>query len=139
MGTKRIALLMTMALVAIPIAAVAGDGRVIRAELGTDRTTDYEIVNPSSEFYTDTPKIMCVWKVEGVNPSVPINMVWIVDDSGGAAPPNYKITEKSISGFSEGSGFLTSPSNGWPAGQYHLEIYIGDKLAKQVPFSIKQR
>ena len=33
MGTKRIALLMTMALVAIPIAAVAGDGRVIRAEL----------------------------------------------------------------------------------------------------------
>jgi uncharacterized RDD family membrane protein YckC len=120
-------------------AAAGGEGRVIRAELGTDRTPDYEIVNPSSEFYTDTQQIMCVWKVEGVDPSVSIKTVWIVDDSGGAAPPNYKIAEKSIAGVSEGSGFLTRPTNGWPAGKYHLEIYIGDKLAKQVPFTIKQR
>jgi hypothetical protein len=112
---------------------------VTRAELGTDRTPDFEIVNPSSEFSTDTPKIMCVWTVKGVDPSVPIKIVWIVDDSGGAAPPNYKIMEKSLSGAPEGSFGLTSPSNGWPAGKYHLEIYIGDKLAKQVPFSIKQR
>jgi uncharacterized RDD family membrane protein YckC len=120
-------------------ATVAGEGRVTRAELGTDRTPDYEIVNPSSEFYTDTPKIMCVWTVKGVDPSVPIKTVWIVDDSGGAAPPNYKIVENSISGYSEGSGFVTSPNNGWPIGKYHLEIYIGDTLAKQVPFSIMQR
>jgi uncharacterized RDD family membrane protein YckC len=120
-------------------AAAAGEGRVTRAELGTDRTPDFEIVNPSSEFYTDTPKIMCVWTVKGVDPSVPITVVWIVDDSGGAAPPNYKIMEKSLSGAPEGSFALTSPSNGWPAGKYHVEIYIGDKLAKQVPFSIKQR
>jgi uncharacterized RDD family membrane protein YckC len=120
-------------------AAAAGEGRVTRAELGTDRTPDYQIVNPSSEFYTDTPKIMCIWKVEGVNPSVPIKSVWIVDDSGGAAPPNYQIVEKSIAGFSEGSFFMTRPNSGWLAGHYHLEIYIGDKLAKQVPYTIKQR
>ena len=114
---------------------------MIRAELGTDRTPDYQIVNPSSEFYTDTQKIMCVWKVEGVDPSVSIKTVWIVDDSGGAAPPNYKfaIVEKLIAGAPEGSFFVTSPTNGWPAGKYHVEIYIGDKLAKQVPFTIKQK
>ncbi len=120
-------------------ATADGEGRVIRAQLGTDRTPDYKIVNPSSEFYTDTQQIMCIWTVEGVDPSVSIKTMWIVDDSGGAAPPNYKIVEKSISGVSEGSAFVTSPTNGWPAGTYHLEIYIGDKLAKQVPFTIKQR
>jgi len=123
---------------ALPIAAAA-EGRVVRAELGTDRTLDYEIVNPSSVFYTDTPKITCVWKVEGVDPSTLINTVWIADDTGGAAPPNYKVAEKSIAGVSEGSAFVTSPTNGWPAGQYHVEIFIGEKLAKRVPFTIKQR
>jgi hypothetical protein len=138
-GAKRLAALMTMALLVVPIAATAGEGRVIRAELGTDRTPDYEIVNPSTVFYTNTPKITCVWKVEGVDPNASIKSVWIADDTGGAAPPHYKIIEKSISGSSEGGFYVNSPTNGWPPGKYHLEIYIGDKLAKQVPFTIKQR
>ena len=120
-------------------AAAARVGRVIRAELGTDRTPDYEIVNPSNEFYTDTPRIVCVGKVEGVDPGVAIKAVWIADDTGGAAPPNYKIDENSFSGGDEFSANLSSPTNGWPVGRYHLEIYIRDKLAKKVPFTIKQR
>ena len=39
--------------------------------------------------------------------------------------------EKSLAGYSEGSFSVTRPDNGWPPGQYHLEIYIGDTLAKQ--------
>jgi uncharacterized RDD family membrane protein YckC len=122
----------------VPVPA-AGDGRVTRAEMGTDRTPDFQIVNPSNEFYPDTAKIVCVWTVEGVDPSVPIKSVWIADDTGGAAPPNYKLAEKSFSGFTEGSFYVSSPNNGWPVGKYHLEIYIGDKLAKELPFSIKPR
>ncbi len=120
-------------------AAAARVGRVIRAELGTDRTPDYEIVNPSNEFYTDTPKIVCVGKVDGMDPGVSMKAVWIADDTGGAAPPKYQIAEKSFSGGDEFSAYLNSPTNGWPAGRYHLEIYIRDKLAKQIPFAIKQR
>jgi uncharacterized RDD family membrane protein YckC len=119
--------------------AAAGEGRLIRAELGTDRTPDFTIVNPSNEFYTDTAKIMCVWTVQGVDPSVPISLAWVVDDSGGAAPPNYLIAKKSITGSSEGSFFMDSPNTGWPVGIYHVEIYIGDKLVKVVPFTVKRR
>lgn len=112
---------------------------VTRAEMGTGKTDDYKIVNPSVEFYTDTPEIVCVWDVAGVDPSVPIKSIWVADDVGAAAPPNYKIVEKTLVGYSEGSFSMTSPNGGWPVGQYHLEIYIGDKLAKQIPFTIKQR
>jgi len=120
-------------------AAAARVGRVIRAELGSDRTADYEIVNPSGEFFTDTPQIVAVGEVEGVDPGVSIKAVWIADDIGDAAPPHYEIAEKSFSGGTEFSAHLSSPTNGWPAGRYHLEIYIRDKLAKQLPFTIKQR
>jgi hypothetical protein len=63
----------------------------------------------------------------------------VADDVGAAAPPHLKLMEKSLTGYSEGSFSVTRPDNEWPAGQYHLEIYIGDTLAKQIPFSIKQR
>ena len=107
--------------------------------MGTDRTDDYQIIGPSTEFYTDTPKIVCVWAVEGVGLSVPIRSVWIAEDVGGAAPPNYQLEDKSIVGVNEGSFYITTPANGWPVGKYRLEIYIGDKFAKQIPFTIKQR
>ena len=77
--------------------------------------------------------------VAGVDPSVPIKSTWVADDVGAAAPSHLKLMEKSVAGYSEGSFSVTRPDNGWPAGQYHLEIYIGDTLAKEVPFSIKQR
>lgn len=121
-----------------PSSAAIG-GQVTRAEMGTGKTDDYKIVNPSVEFYADTPVIVCVWDVAGVDPSVPIKSIWVADDVGAAAPPHLKLMEKSVAGYSEGSFSVTRPDNGWPAGQYHLEIYIGDTLAKEVPFSIKQR
>jgi uncharacterized RDD family membrane protein YckC len=113
--------------------------RVTRAEMGTDSTENYQIIGPSTEFYTDTSNIVCVWNIAGADLSVPIKSVWIAEDVGNGAPPNYQIAEKSTSGVNEGRFYMTSPTNGWPIGKYRLEIYIGDNLAKQVPFSIKQR
>lgn len=113
--------------------------RVTRAEMGTDSTADYQIIGRSAEFYTDTPQIVCVWNIAGANLSVLIKSVWIAEDVGEGAPPNYQIAEKSMSGVNEGKFYMTSPANGWPIGKYRLEIYIGDNLAKQVPFTIKQR
>jgi uncharacterized RDD family membrane protein YckC len=126
----------TPAAQAIP---ASSEPRVARAEMGTDRTDDYQIIGPWTEFYTDTPKIVCVWAVEGVDLGVPIRSVWIAEDVGDAAPPDYQLEDKSIDGVNEGSFYITTPANGWPVGKYRLEIYIGDKLAKQIPFTIKQR
>jgi hypothetical protein len=44
-GTEKLALLLIAALMALPIAATA-EGRVIRAELGTDRTPDIAGAKP---------------------------------------------------------------------------------------------
>jgi len=104
-----------------PSSAAVG-GQVTRAEMGTGKTDDYKTVNPSVKFYTDTPEIVCVWDVAGVDPIVPIKSIWVADDIGAAAPPNYKIVEKTLVGYSEGSFSVTSPNGGWPVGQYHLEI-----------------
>ena len=113
--------------------------RVTRAEIGTDSTENFQIIGASSEFYTDTPKIVCVWNTAGADPSVSIKTIWIAEDIGDAAPPNYRIAEKDIAGATEGRAYMTIPTNGWPVGKYRLEIYIGDTLVKQMPFSIKQR
>jgi hypothetical protein len=113
--------------------------RVTRAEIGTDSTENFQIIGASSEFYTDTPKIVCVWNTAGADPSVSIKTIWIAEDIGDAAPPNYRIAEKDIAGATEGRAYMTIPTNGWPVGKYRLEIYIGDNLAKQLPFTVKQR
>jgi uncharacterized RDD family membrane protein YckC len=113
--------------------------RVARAEMGTDSTENYQIIGASSEFYSDTPQIVCVWNIEGIDPGTLIKSVWIAEDVGEGAPPNYQIAEKSITGLNEGKFFMTIPTNGWPIGKYRMEIYIGDNLAKQLPFTVKQR
>jgi len=119
--------------------AAAGEGRVTRAEMGTDSTDNYQIIGPATEFYSDTPQIVCVWQIAGTDISTPLKSVWIAEDVGDAAPPNYQLAAKSMSGVNEGKFYVTSPANGWPVGKYRLEIYIGDTLAKKIPFSIKQR
>ena len=128
----------TQPVTSTPSSAVTGR-QVTRAEMGTGKTDDYKIVNPSTEFAVDTPEIVCVWDVTGVDPSVPIKSVWVADDVGPAAPPHLKLLERSLAGYPTGSFSLSRPDNGWPPGQYHLEIYIGDTLAKQIPFSVRQR
>jgi uncharacterized RDD family membrane protein YckC len=74
-------------------------GQVTRAEMGTGKTDDYKIVNPSVEFYADTPEIVCVWDVAGVDPSILIKSIWVADDVGPAAPPHLKLMEKSLAGY----------------------------------------
>ena len=124
---------------ATQVVPVSNVSQVTRAELGTDRTDDYRIVGPATNFYTNTPKIVCVWDIQSNDSSVPIRSVWIAEDVGAVAPPNYQIAEKSLAGFKEGSFSLDAPTNGFPVGRYRLDIYIGEKLAKQIPFTITQR
>ena len=119
--------------------ALGARPRVTRAEMGTDSTDNYKIIGPSAEFYPDTPQIVCVWEIADTDRTTPLKSVWIAEDVGDVAPPNYQLAEKSMSGLNEGKFYVTRPTNGWPIGKYRLEIYIGDTLAKQIPFSIKQR
>ena len=114
-------------------------GQIVSAALGTDRTDDFQIINPRADFPPETPKILCVWKVAGVAADVPVTSVWIADNVGDAAPAGLKIAKRALRGYPQGSFSLTSPANGWPVGRYHVEIYIGDRLARRLPFSVTPR
>jgi hypothetical protein len=122
-------------------AATQSAGRITRAELGTGVTDQYEILKPATEFPPDTAKIFCVWKAEGILKGTSVRGVWIAVDVGNVAPPNYKIDEAEVHFpvMTEGSVSLSKPTNGFPAGKYRLDLYIGKELAKTIPFTVKAR
>ena len=122
------------------LAIAADQPRITKAVLGTGVTDTYEIINAASEFPPDVPKIFCAWKAEGVT-NEKLRGVWIAEDVGKVAPPNYKIDEATlnVARASAGSFSLSKPDNNFPVGKYRLEIYIGDDLAKTVPFAIKAK
>ena len=116
--------------------------RVTEAVLGLDKVdkpNGYEIVKPGKVFRPDSPQIVCVFKVEGAGVGAKTRSVWIAEDVGKAAPPNYRIAEKSLTlpFLDRGAFSLSKPNNGFPVGSYRLEIYMGDKLAKTLKFSIE--
>lgn len=130
--------------VAILLAAAgwaADTGRVTQAVLGTGVTRDSDIINPTTVFATDTPKIFCAWKVDGLKAPTAIRGAWVAEDVGKAAPPNYKIDEATILMSAPGKGqfSLSKPNKGFPAGKYRLEIYVGAQLTKTVPFTVRPR
>jgi len=137
-GLRITALWLSLMLSAWP-ASAAAEGRITKAVLGTGRTDKYEIVNPTTEFQPDTAQIVCVWKSEGVKPGTPVRGVWIAEDVGSVAPPNFKIDEASSALYVEGSFYLSKPNKGFPVGKYRLEIYLGKELAKIVAFTVKAK
>jgi hypothetical protein len=123
------------------LAVAAEQPRITKAVLGTGVTDNYEIVNPASQFPPDVPKIFCAWRAEGVPADKPLRGVWIAEDVGKVAPPNYKIDEATVNvpRARAGSFSLSKPDNNFPVGKYRLEIYIGEELAKSVPFTIQAK
>jgi CHAT domain-containing protein len=66
--------------------------------------------------------------------------VFVAEDTGGIAPPNYRIAEMpyrlSQPGTAAGKFSLSRPNSGWPPGKYRIELYLDDSLARTVPFRI---
>ena len=121
----------------IPFVCVAA---VIAAEVKVEA---YITNNPESEgatiFSPETHIFYAIFKAKGLSPGDKIRGVWIADDVGDAAPNNYKIEEKSLTAQDttlDGQFSVTKPG-AWPHGDYHIEIYVNDKLATKAKFSIK--
>jgi hypothetical protein len=70
---------------------------------------------------------------------------WIATDVGQAAPPNTTIgtvvyTVEDLPAATKSytvNGYLTKPTNGWPAGKYRVEIKRGEKLVTTAQFAIQ--
>jgi hypothetical protein len=93
----------------------------------------------TTTFAADAPKLYATFKTKGAKDGDKIRGVWIADDVGDAAPPGTKIDEKTLNaeGDTEDGVFsLSKPTNGWPVGKYHVEIYVNDELATKLKFTI---
>jgi hypothetical protein len=126
----------------LPLSLPGAEPRVSDAVLGegkVDKVDGFEIVKPATVFRPNTPQIVCVYKVEGAGLGMNTKSIWIAEDVGKAAPPNYKILEKSLTlpFLNSGSFSLSKPNNGFPVGAYRLEIYLGSKLARTLKFSVQ--
>jgi hypothetical protein len=124
-------------LIAVVVSAsVAGAGDV-RIKAVTTTGPEEE---PTTTFAGDTPKIFALFKTKGVQDGDKLRGVWIADDVGDAAPKGSKIDEETITAdgdTDDGAFSLSKPTNGWPAGKYHVEIYANDELATKVKFTIE--
>jgi len=135
---KRISALLTI--FGGALLAVAGTPSIVKVDIGVGLSDKYEAVKPGQVFPNDTPQLFCVWTADA-GQGTEIRGVWIAEDVGKIAGPNHKIMEVSEKmPFSKVGNFsLTKPNNGWPVGKYRVDIYIGGKLVKAVPFAIKAK
>lgn len=92
-----------------------------------------------TSFSADVPKIYALWKGDAVKEGDKVRGVWIADDVGTAAPKNSKIDEATVTatGETQGTFSISKPDKGWPVGSYRLELYVGDKLAETLKFTIE--
>lgn len=126
------------------ISAYADDTKT--QTLLTDQVAADNTGKPVDTFNKDTANIFMVVKSTDFKAGQKLKAVWIAEDTGGAAPNNFKVGEtevvlKSDDAAKDGSWSskfsLSKPTNGWPAGKYHVEIFADGKPYKTVNFSIK--
>ena len=94
---------------------------------------------PATAFAQDVPKLYAFFRSEGTHAGDKLRGVWIADDVGSAAPKETTIDEAMLTADKDnfyGAFSLTKPTKGWPAGKYHVDIYLNDKVAVSPEFAI---
>ena len=94
---------------------------------------------PQTEFKSDAQQIFVRWS--GVNLPVgeAVRVAWIAEDVGDLAPANFIIDqmETVIETAEFGARFtLSRPKDGWAAGKYRVEVYLGDELVQKLNVTI---
>lgn len=123
--------------VLLPIASgvlVAG-GQKVEAVVAKDKDS-----RPAKSFPPDIPKLYAFFRTSGVEKGQKLRAIWIAEDVGEAAAKETKIDEATLTADEDnyyGAFSLSKPTNGWPPGEYRVDIYAGDKLATTVNFTIQ--
>ncbi|HEY4283676.1 MAG TPA: hypothetical protein VGM62_11490 [Chthoniobacterales bacterium] len=95
----------------------------------------------TTNFSSELPKIYARWQGNSLPPKAKIRALWIAEDVGEVAPPNYKIDEATVTANRPdqfGTFTFSRPNKGWPAGKYRAEFYVNDELSEQVEFTISK-
>ena len=94
-------------------------------------------INVMNRFGGDTPSIHAVVAIEKAKKGTTIKGAWISVDA--IDTPNYEIdAAEAIAPAADAVVHfaLSRPNNGWPQGNYKLDVYIDGKFAVSAPFSV---
>jgi hypothetical protein len=103
-------------------------------------TNDESVKTPMTTFASTTPKIFAMCSFENVKVGSKIKATWIADKAEGAAP-NFKIDEANFDTtplVNEATTSMTSPTKGWPVGDYHVEFSMNGKVVSTAKFSVSK-
>ncbi len=120
-------------LLASCLAVHADEKKLLRAAITVDEQT-----KPATSFSADVPKLWAVFINDGMTAGDNLRGAWIAEDVVGT-PKNTKIIESTVTipAVDKQAAFtLSKPTNGWPVGKYRVEMYLGEKLAETVNFTI---
>ncbi|MEP6602466.1 MAG: hypothetical protein ABJB69_00800 [Spartobacteria bacterium] len=103
-------------------------------------TIGKEAVGPgAAEFGPATQKIYARWRGNGLRAEAKIRAVWIAEDIGEVADPDYMIDEATTNATapdSHGIFTLARPEDGWAPGVYRVEVYVDDALVDTAKLKI---
>ena len=89
----------------------------------------------TTTFSSDTPQIYVRWQGQRLRKGAKVRAVWIAENIGDDAPPDYKADEASAiaeSPTAHGVFTLSRPDDGWALGDYRAEFYVDDVLVETV-------
>ncbi|MDQ0561971.1 hypothetical protein QO004_003772 [Rhizobium mesoamericanum] len=136
MQRLRATLLVTMVgLIAANAAPARADG-FENVVLSSTKGSDV----PETTFARDTPKIFVrAQMTDAVKSGSEVVVSWIAVDTGGVAPPNYKIDEVSLNVILANviDSALSKPDSGWPVGDYNVVFSIDGKVMETTDFKVK--
>ena len=92
------------------------------------------------EFSGNTQNIYARWEGHGLRENSKVRAVWIAEDVGDIAPPNYKIDDAVATASApdaHGMFTLSRPDDGWAPGNYRVEFYLDETLVETVKLKIK--
>jgi hypothetical protein len=93
-----------------------------------------------TEFSSSVPNIYARWQGHGLRQQAKVRVVWIAENVGDVAPPNYRVDEATAIAAapdSRGMFTLSRPENGWAEGNYRVEFYLDTTLIEVVRLRIK--
>lgn len=103
-------------------------------------TASEDVGHAVSTYAPDTPKLNVFLEILDSKAGDKVNIAWVATNATGA-PPGYVIADNPIEitqdGMSGGHGSLSKPTNGWPIGQYKVNISINGTFAKSADFTVK--
>ena len=122
-----------------PFVATPQPDNRVSATLAKGVGPDGQAVDQTTSFAPDVEKIYLVFKTRGLPPNSHLQAIWIADDVDAPVPKGYEVTRATITvqGDQAGNFALSRPNPGFPAGQYHVDLYLEGTKTGSYPFSVK--